>query len=72
MRAMSNSALRVTREAMTVGTQALPPYSSRFSQRDCTQPQIFALLVLKQTFRTDYRGLVMLLAEQGAVRRAMG
>src|SRR3712207_9160918 len=63
MRRMSKSALRVAREALAVGRAALPPYGSRFSRHDYTQPQLFALLVLKQFLRTDYRGLVVLVAE---------
>ena len=72
MRAMTKSAVQVAREAVAVGKQALPPYSSRFSRHDYTQPQLFALLVLKQFLRTDYRGLVTLLAEWSELRRALG
>src|SRR4051794_41533448 len=63
MRRMSKSALCVAREALAVGRAALPAYGSRFSRRDYTQPQLFALLVLKQFLRVDYRGVVALLAE---------
>jgi hypothetical protein len=72
MRAMSKSAVRVAKEALAVGRQVLPPYSSRFSRHDYTQPQLFALLILKQFLRTDYRGLVALLAEWSDLRRARG
>ena len=37
-------------------------YSSRFSRRDFTQHQHFAILVLRQFLRTDYRGIVQVLA----------
>jgi hypothetical protein len=72
MRTMSKSALRVARGALAVGRAALPPYGSRFSRRDHTQPQLFALLVLKQFLRTDYRGLVAMAAEWGELRRVLG
>ena len=72
MRRMSKSALRVAREALAVGRAALPPYGSRFSRHDCTQPQLFALLVLKQFLRADYRGLVALVAEWWDLRHALG
>lgn len=72
MRAMTKSAVQVAREALAVGRQSLPLYSSRFSRHDYTQPQLFALLVLKQFLRTDYRGLVTLLAEWSELRRALG
>ena len=71
MRAMTKSAVHVARQALAVGKQALPPYSSRFSRHDYTQPQLFALLVLKQFLRTDYRGLVTLLVEWSELRRAL-
>jgi hypothetical protein len=63
--------VRLAREALAVGRAALPPYSSRFSRRDFTQPQLFALLALKQFLKTDYRGLVALLAEWTELRRAL-
>src|SRR5215213_9099396 len=72
MRTMSKSALRVAREALAVGRAALPPYGSRYSRHDYTQPQLFALLVLKQFLRTDYRGLVALVAEWRDLRHALG
>lgn len=72
MRRMSKSALRVAREALAVGREALPEYGSRYSLRDCTQPQLFALLVLRQFLRTDYRGVVVLVAEWSELRCALG
>src|SRR3712207_9457793 len=72
MRRMSKSALRVAREALAVGRAALPPYGSRFSRHDYTQPQLFALLMLKQFLRTDYRGLVALAAEWRDPRQVLG
>jgi hypothetical protein len=72
MRVMTKSTLRLAREALRIGRAGLPPYSSRFSRHDFTQPQLFALLVVRQALRLDYRGLVMLLAEWAELRRALG
>ena len=72
MRPMSKSAVQVAREALRVGRRALPPYASRYSKHTYSQPLLFALLVLKQFLRTDYRGLVTTLAEWGELRRALG
>jgi hypothetical protein len=69
---MSKSAVRVAREALAAGRAALPEYGSRFSRRDYTQAQLFALLVLRQFLRTDYRGVVTLVAEWAELRRALG
>jgi hypothetical protein len=69
---MSKSAIRVAREALAAGRAALPEYGSRFSRRDYTQAQLFALLVLRQFLRTDYRGVVALVVEWAELRRALG
>ena len=61
MRGMSKSAVQVAREALAAGRAPLPEYGSLTSRRDYTQPQLFALLALRQFLRTDYRGLVTLL-----------
>lgn len=71
MRAMTKSAVRLAREALTVGKPALPKYASRCSRHDFTQPQLFALLVVRQFLRTDYRGVVAWLAEWEELRRAL-
>ena len=72
MRTMTKSALRVARGALAAGEAALPPYGSRFSRRDYTQPQLLALLVLRQFLETDYRGVVALAAEWRELREALG
>ena len=72
MRQMTKSAVRLARQALAVGRAALPAYSSRYSRKDYTQPQLCALLVLRQFLRTDYRGLTVLLAEWTELRRALG
>jgi hypothetical protein len=69
---MTKSAVRLARAALATGQAALPAYSSRFSRHDYTQPQLFALLALKQFLKTDYRGVVALVAEWTDLRRALG
>ena len=71
MRRMTKSAVALAHEALAVGERALPRYASRYSRHDYTQAQLFALLVLKQFLRTDYRGVVALVAEWTDVRRAL-
>ena len=70
MRAMTKSVLRIARDALAAGEAALPPYASRYSRRDYTQPRLFALLVLRQFLRTDYRGVVALAGEWRELREA--
>lgn len=71
MRAMTKSAVALAREALVVGQRALPKYSHPRSRHDFTQPQLFALLTLKQMLCVDYRGLVTLLTEWRELRRAL-
>ena len=71
MRHLSKSAVRVAREALTIGQAALPAYGSRTSRKDYTQPQLFALLVLRQFLRTDYRGVVTLVSEWSELRQTL-
>ena len=60
-RPMTKSPRALVREALRVARDAVPAYSSKFSRKDFTQPQLFALLALKTFFKTDYRGAVALL-----------
>jgi hypothetical protein len=55
-RPMSKSPVAIARLAMQVGQAALPCYSSKYSPQTNTQPQLFACLMLRQFFKTDYRG----------------
>ncbi|HUN82558.1 MAG TPA: hypothetical protein VMV81_13725 [Phycisphaerae bacterium] len=57
--------------ALRVSRRALPAYSTKFSRHDFTQRQLFAILALKQFFRTDYRGIVEILADMTVVRRLL-
>ncbi len=72
MRAMTKSPLRLTREALALGQSALPVFSGPFSRRDFTQPQLFAILVLKVFLKTDFRGIVALLADWPDLARTLG
>jgi hypothetical protein len=69
---MTKSPLRLARTALVTARQALPPYSSKFSRKDFTQHQLFALLVLREFLKQDYRGLEQLLADWSDLRQALG
>jgi hypothetical protein len=72
MSVSSKSPLRVARRALVVGSQELAPYAHRFSPKVYTQPQLFACLVLKVFFRTDYRGIEQLLRDCSDLPDALG
>ena len=71
-RSMTKSPVALAREALKVAKTGLPPYSSPFSRKDFTQPQLFAILVLRQFFKTDYRGVVQLLHDFSDLRQTLG
>ena len=69
---MTKSPRAVAREALRLAQQALPAYSSRFSRKDFTQPQLFALLALKTFLKTDYRGLIEVVEDFAELRQDLG
>ena len=69
---MSKSPKAIAQMALAIGQAALPPYTSRCSPRRYSQAQLFACLVLRHFFRTDYRGIVQLLDDCPGLRTAIG
>jgi hypothetical protein len=69
---MTKSPRRVAQEALRLARETLPLYSSRFSRKDFTQHQLFALLALKTFHKTDYRGIVEIVADSSDLRRDLG
>jgi Transposase DDE domain len=51
------------RAAHHLAGQSLPDYSSKFSRKDFTLPQLFACLVVKEQMRRSYRGVEALLRD---------
>ena len=70
-RPMTKSPLAVAKTAYALAGASLPKYSSRVSRHDYTQAQLFAILTLKSFFRTDYRGIVAILTDWPALRKAI-
>jgi hypothetical protein len=71
-RTMTKSPRAVAREALRLAQETLPAYSSKFSRKDYTQHQLFALLALKTFFKTDYRGVIQLLEDFAELRQDLG
>ena len=59
------------RAALAAGKDALADYSHPKSPHKFTQPQLFAMLVLKQFFRLDYRGTVEWISQWAELREAL-
>ena len=63
---------KVAAVAMAVGDRMLPRYGHRYSRHDFQLSQLFACLVLRKFFRTDYRGIVAILRDWPLVRETLG
>jgi hypothetical protein len=64
--------LALARVALEVGERAYEPYSHPKSPQKYTQPQLFAMLALREFFGLDYRGLVTWLAGWSDLRDELG
>ena len=69
---MTKSPRRVVQAALRLARETLPLYSSRYSRKDFTQHQLFALLALKAFHKTDYRGVMALVADSSDLRNDLG
>jgi hypothetical protein len=62
----------VAKLALKTAQEVLPPYSDLRSRHDFTQAQIFAVLALRQFFKTDYRDVIRILNEHENIKDALG
>src|SRR5437763_16782764 len=69
---MTKSPRAVAREAIRLARVALPAYSSKYSRKDYTQHQLFAVLAVKSFLKTDYRGVVAVLDDFAELRGDLG
>lgn len=67
----SKSPLAMARAAYAAGQASLPKYAHKFSRHDFNCAQLFAVLVLRKFFKTDYRGVMTYLAEWSELRAAL-
>ena len=65
---MTKSPRAVAREALRLAREAIPAYSSKYSRKDFTQHQLFAVLALKTFLKTDYRGVAQFLTDFTEIR----
>ena len=70
-RSMTKSPVAVARAALDIAQRSLGLYSSKYSRKDFTQHQLFVILVLRQFFRTDYRGIIQLLKDFPTLREIL-
>lgn len=72
MRPVSESELALARDALLAGERALPRYSHARAPKTFTQPQLFAVLVLRSSFRVGYRAVTEVLRSSPDLRQALG
>ena len=70
-RSLTKSAVAFARTALETGRRCLPAYGHRNSPHKFSQPQLFAVLALKDFLRQDYRGVVVQLGEWRELREAL-
>lgn len=63
--------LTVAQRAMEIGRRCLPTYSNPFSPRKFTQPQLFAVLVVRQALGWTYRQTSARLREWSELRQLL-
>lgn len=69
---MTKSPRAVAREALRLAQDTLPAYPSKYSRKDFTQHQLFAVLALKTFLKADYRGVVQHLLDFAELRQDLG
>jgi len=67
----TDECITLARRALEVGRQCLPSYSHHYSPKKFTQPQLFALLVVRQSLGWTYRATATRLAEWSDLREAL-
>jgi hypothetical protein len=72
MRTLTKSPRWVARSALATAQAHLRCYAHKYSPKKYTQPQLFACLVLKTFFVTDYRGIVILLEDLPELTQQLG
>ena len=70
-RSMTKSPLALAQKALQVAKASLEAYSNKYSPRRYTQHQLFTILVLRQFFKTDYRGIEQMLHDFTDLRRVL-
>jgi len=69
---MTKSPVALAKMALRIAKAGLDTYSSHYSRQDYTQHQLFAILVLRQFHKTDYRGIIQMLKDYSDLRKVLG
>lgn len=69
---MTRSPVALAKAAVELAVRSVPAYSSRFSRKDFTQHQLFALMVLATFLKLDHRAVIEVVKDWSDVRMALG
>jgi hypothetical protein len=70
-RTMTKSPIALAKMTLQVAKDGLDTYSSHYSRHDFTQHQLFAIPVLRQFQKTEYRGIIQMLKDYSDLRNAL-
>lgn len=68
----TKSPVSVVRSALAVARRSVPEFDPRRGPKRFNNHQIFGLLVLRQFFRTDYRGIVAIVGDSAELQQELG
>ena len=69
---LTQSPVALARQALRIAKDSIPLYSHPFASRDFTQHQLFAILILRQSLKIDYDGIIGLLENSSELREILG
>lgn len=69
---MQKSPVQVVLNALNVAKATVPAFERRRGPKKFTNHQLFALLVLREFFHADYRGIVAIVDDSSELKGALG
>jgi hypothetical protein len=67
----TKSPVALVRKALRVAKESIPLYPHPFASRDFTQHQLFAILTLRLSLKTDFNGIIGLLEDSPELREVL-
>jgi hypothetical protein len=68
----TKSPVALARQALRIAKDSIPLYAHPLASRDFTQHQLFAILTLCRSLKTDFRGIIGLLEDSPDLREVLG
>jgi len=68
---MTKSPVALARQALRIAKESIPLYAHPFASRDFTQHQLFAILIIRRSLKTDFRGIISLLEDSPELREVL-